>query len=152
MSPEPNHWRQPSSDVERHPSAVSGAMASAPQVALFLALFLALTVAFPRPVMAQDDESGAEDFPSAELSAAAADEDPLELGDLEIVAEGLSFEQEFTLRLLREALDKPKSQKEEDRDEWVCWVDKATGSRLNYLNCARNGDLWVNGGLGRYPD
>lgn len=108
------------------------------------ALFTALCFTLPPVVLAQDvEDAEAEDFPSAELSAAVADEEPLELGDLEIVAEGLSFEQEFTLRMLREALDKPKSQKEEDRDEWVCWVDKATGSRLNYLNCARNGDLWA---------
>jgi hypothetical protein len=85
----------------------------------------------------------AQDFPTAEEAAAAAGDDPLILDDLEIVADGLSFEQEFTLRMLRESLDKPKSQKEEDRDEWVCWVDEATGSNFNYLNCARNGDIWA---------
>lgn len=85
----------------------------------------------------------AQDFPTAEEAAAAAADEPLVLDDLEIVAEGLSFEQEFTLRMLRESLDKPKSQKEEDRDEWVCWVDEATGSSFNYLNCARNGDIWA---------
>ncbi len=85
----------------------------------------------------------AQDFPTAEEAAAAAADEPLVLDDLEIVAEGLSFEQEFTLRMLRERLDKPKSQKEEDRDEWVCWIDEATGSNFNYLNCARNGDIWA---------
>ena len=97
-------------------------------------LFLMLGVSAPL---------SAQDFPTAEEAAAAAADEPLVLDDLEIVADGLSFEQEFTLRMLRESLDKPKSQKEEDRDEWVCWVDEATGSNFNYLNCARNGDIWA---------
>jgi hypothetical protein len=100
------------------------------------ASLLCLTLGFSASGVAQD-------FPTAEEAAAAAAEEPLVLDDLEIVADGLSFEQEFTLRMLRESLDKPKSQKEEDRDEWVCWVDEATGSSFNYLNCARNGDIWA---------
>lgn len=95
-----------------------------------------MTLGASPPVLAQD-------FPSAEEAAAAAADAPLELDNLEIVAEGLSFEQEFALRMLRDALEKPKSQKYEDRDKWVCWVDRATGTRLKYLNCARNGDLWA---------
>ncbi len=89
--------------------------------------------------------------PLSDEARAAAEESPLELDDLEVVSEGFGFEQEFTLRLLRQALYKPKSFKQEHRDEWVCWIDEATGSHFNYLNCARNGDIWAlerPGGMG----
>lgn len=89
---------------------------------------------------AQDEGDGG---PLSEAARASAKEAPLELEDLEVVSEGFSFEQEFTLRLLRDALYKPKSFKQADRDEWVCWIDEATGSSFNYLNCARNGDIWA---------
>jgi len=81
--------------------------------------------------------------PISDAARETAEEKPLDLGALEVLGEGISFEQEFSLRLLRQALDKPKSRRQEDRDEWVCWIERATGSRFNYLNCARNGDLWA---------
>ncbi len=76
-------------------------------------------------------------------AAAPASEEPFALDSLEVVGEGFTYEQEVTLRLLRDALDKPKRLTEDARDDWVCWIDEATGSKFNYLNCARNGDLWA---------
>lgn len=84
----------------------------------------------------------------------AAETDTLELDPIEVTGEGWSFEQEVTLRLIRQAYDKPKSMRKEDKDNWVCWIDDATGSHLSYLGCARNGDLWAlnpDQGIGRYP-
>jgi hypothetical protein len=39
------------------------------------------------------------------------------------------------------AMDQPYSNRREDADKWRCWFEKPVGSRLNHLNCARNGDL-----------
>lgn len=68
---------------------------------------------------------------------------PLNLGELEVTGEGWTLEQETSLRLIRSAYGNSRSMRQEDRDEWVCWLEKATGSWFNYLHCARNGDLWV---------
>jgi len=111
-----------------------------PDVRWCLVPALALLCAGVAQAQDTSDEGGA---PLSEAARAAADEETLQLEDLEVVSEGFAFEQEFTLRLLRESLDKPRSRKQEDRDDWVCWIDEATGSHFNYLNCARNGDLWA---------
>lgn len=81
--------------------------------------------------------------PLTDEARSRAEEKPLELDPIDVTAEGFSLQQEATLRLLRGALNRPKSQDQKDKDVWVCWVDEATGSHLNYLNCARNGDLWA---------
>ena len=83
------------------------------------------------------------DEPISQEARANAEEQPLELDPIDVTGEGWSLQQETTLRMLRSALGKPKSQRQEDRDVWVCWIDEATGSNFNYLNCARNGDLWA---------
>jgi hypothetical protein len=72
-----------------------------------------------------------------------AQEAPLDLGRLEVVGEGFSFEQELHLRLVRQALKGKRSDKREDIDEWLCWYEAEAGSRIKRLKCARNGDLWA---------
>lgn len=79
----------------------------------------------------------------SEEARANAEEGVLELDPIDVTGEGWSLQQETTLRLLRTALGRPKSRRQEDRDVWVCWIDEATGSSFNYLNCARNGDIWA---------
>ncbi len=71
-----------------------------------------------------------------------AEIEPLELDPIEVTGER-SFEEEVTLRFLRQAIDGKRSERSEDIDNWVCWFEKATGTRFTYLNCARNGDLWA---------
>lgn len=71
-----------------------------------------------------------------------AEELPLELDPISVEGVGLNFRQEVALRIVRRAYNAPRSERQEDIDNWICWVDKSTGTHLNYLNCARNGDLW----------
>ena len=81
--------------------------------------------------------------PPTEEELAGAEEVPLDLGNVDVIGHQFTFEQELAFRLVRQALQTPRSSKEENRDVWVCWIDQATGSHFNYLNCARNGDLWA---------
>ncbi len=117
--------------MTRHDTSAGHRTLMARAATLVAALLLAAA-----PIAAQEQ-------PLSEQARASAEEAPLELDDLEVISEGFSFEQEFTLRLLRDALYKPKSFSQENRDDWVCWIDEATGSHFNYLNCARNGDIWA---------
>ena len=71
-----------------------------------------------------------------------AEELPLELDPISVEGAGLNFRQEVALRIVRQAYNAPRSERQEDIDNWICWVDKSTGSHFKYLNCARNGDLW----------
>ncbi len=81
--------------------------------------------------------------PPTEEELAGAKEVPLEFGDIVVTGHQFTFEQELAFRLVRHAMDTPRSDKQEDRDVWVCWIDRATGSHFRYLSCARNGDLWA---------
>ncbi len=81
--------------------------------------------------------------PPAEEELAGAEEVPLEFGEMVVTGHQFTFEQELAFRLVRHAMDTPRSDKREDRDVWVCWIDRATGTRFRYLSCARNGDLWA---------
>lgn len=83
-----------------------------------------------------------------------ADTEALELDPLEVTGEGWSFEQETTLRMIRQFYNKPRSYRREDIDEWTCWIEEATGSHFNYLGCARMGDIWAlqpDNGIGQLP-
>ncbi len=81
--------------------------------------------------------------PPTEEELAGVKEAPLEFGEMVVTGHQFTFEQELAFRLVRHAMDTPRSDKEEDRDVWVCWIDRATGSHFRYLSCARNGDLWA---------
>jgi len=75
------------------------------------------------------------------------DEIPLELDPISITSERFTVKQEAALRMVRQALNREKSARKEDIDELVCWFDRGVGTRIKYLFCARNGDLWA-----REPD
>jgi hypothetical protein len=113
--------------------------------------------ALPAPGSAADDpDSGEREF--------AANEQPLDLGIIEISADRWTYEQEITLRMIREAYGQPRSALAEDRDKWVCWIQDQSLSKFAYLYCARNGDIqsrrpsqrlkggkWIaEGGYGRF--
>lgn len=103
---------------------------------------------------AQDTTEPEQAAPLSAEQMEAADKEALELDPLEVTGEGWSFEQEVTLRLIRQAYGKPKSLRREDIDDWVCWTQKATGSHFRYLGCARNGDIWAlqpDNGIGQMP-
>ncbi len=106
-----------------------------------------LLLCAPLKLLAQESQadttSTGSDMPLSEEARARASEEPLVLDTLEVTAAGFAFQQEVTLRLLRTALERPKSRRQESRDDWVCWIEESTGSSFNYLNCARNGDLWA---------
>lgn len=108
---------------------------------------LALSVVCALPVLADDENQSEGAFldsaPVSEETLKGAREEAFELDPVQVTAEGLSFKQEFTLRMLRSALGKSRSRKQENRDDWVCWIERLTGSSLRYLHCARNGDLWA---------
>lgn len=114
-----------------------------------------VTVMSTGPVMAIAQDSSAESFPGNasisentlvgdEVEALAETEEALELDPLRFYGVGLSFEQEYFLRMLRNAMSKRKSHKEEDRDVFVCWMERATKAHFRYLKCGRNGDWWAN--------
>lgn len=110
-------------------------------------LFSAVLYLFPVSLYAADEQSR-EDSPfTAEAPTAeeleGAEETPLELDPVEVVGESLDFRQEVALRVVRQAYGSPRSERHEDRDKWVCWLEKPTGSSFNYLGCARNGDIWA---------
>lgn len=81
--------------------------------------------------------------PLTEEEPAVAETAPLDLGNLDVIGHQFTFEQELAFRLVRQALKTPRSSKEENRDVWICWIDQGAGTHFNYLNCARNGDLWA---------
>jgi len=70
----------------------------------------------------------------------APEEAPIELDRILVALKtGLTYEQEATLRIIRQGYKKKHSNREEDRDIWVCWIAHLS----KYLRCARNGDMWV---------
>jgi hypothetical protein len=68
---------------------------------------------------------------------------PLELDPLSVTAERMPMKQEAGFRLVRQALERKRSSRREDIDELICWFEKPIGSRMKYLYCARNGDIWA---------
>jgi len=66
---------------------------------------------------------------------------PFELDPDDIANGKLSHEYELSLRMVRQALNKTPSNTQADLGKWICWYEKPVGSRLNKLNCARNGDI-----------
>lgn len=73
--------------------------------------------------------------------AAEDEEEPYLLDTLIVTAEQFTYEQEVALRLVRRALDTPRSRKRKDKDEWVCRFRAPVGRHRKHIECARNGDL-----------
>lgn len=76
----------------------------------------------------------------------------VELPDLEVLGE----KQELALRLIKSGLESSRSEKYEHRNRPFCWFDKATGSHMTYLYCAKNKYLgqsarWAQGIFGYGP-
>lgn len=69
------------------------------------------------------------------------EEEPYLLDTLIVTAEQFTYEQEVALRLVRRALDTPRSRKRKDADEWVCRFRAPVGRHRKHIECARNGDL-----------
>lgn len=80
------------------------------------------------------------DAPSAE-ELEGAEEMPLELDPVSVEGMGMEFKQEVALRIIRQAYRAGRSERKEDKDKWICWLDKPVGTHFKYLSCARNGDL-----------
>ena len=111
------------------------------------ALCLLIFALLPAVVLAErhsqvNENIFSNDAPSAE-ELEGAEEIPLELDPVEVTGSDLSFNQEVALRIVRQAYNSPRSDRHEDRDKWVCWLEKPTGTSFNYLGCARNGDIWA---------
>jgi len=70
-------------------------------------------------------------------------EPPLDLDLISVSGESLSYQQEVTLRIVRQAYNARRSDRAEDIDKLVCWLTRPTGSYFKRLNCARNGDIWA---------
>ncbi|MDX1461371.1 MAG: hypothetical protein R3348_09985 [Xanthomonadales bacterium] len=77
----------------------------------------------------------------AEVEELDIGEEPLALEEIVVTGERFTLEQETALRLVRQALQEPYSRKRKDRNKWRCWYRKPLGSRMTYMECARNGDL-----------
>ena len=74
-------------------------------------------------------------------TSATVDEDVLELDKLTVTGERLNLKQETRLRIIRHALNEPRSSKKEDRDKMLCWLETPVGTHFRHVTCARNGDL-----------
>jgi len=72
---------------------------------------------------------------------------PYELDPLSVVSERMPVRQEAAYRLMRQALKRERSNSPEKIDELICFFETPIGSRIKYLTCGRNGDLWT-----REPD
>ncbi len=70
-------------------------------------------------------------------------ESAFELEPIEVTRGNISFEEELTLRIVRQAFKEVPSNKREDIDKLLCWLEKPVGSRISRLGCARNGDVWA---------
>lgn len=66
---------------------------------------------------------------------------------------GLTYDQEVVLRIIRQGYQKKRSKKDADRDVMVCWLGRFhPSSRMNFLYCARNGDMRAQRLRSRLPD
>ncbi len=112
-----------------------------------ISLFIALTCIFPINSPAADEPETAEsafitDAPTAE-ELEGAERSPLVLDTVSVTGQAMEFKQEVAMRIVRQAYNSPRSDRHEDIDKWVCWLEKPTGSNFNRLGCARNGDIWA---------
>jgi len=73
--------------------------------------------------------------------AAIDEDDVLELDRLTVTGEKLTLRKETRLRLVRHAMNEPRSSKKEDRDKLLCWMEVPVGTHFHHVTCARNGDL-----------
>ncbi len=109
---------------------------------LFPLILFASAIVYAADEQTDEDSPFVTNAPSAE-ELQGAEESPLELDPVSVVGTNLAFRQEVALRIVRQAYGAPRSERHEDRDKWVCWLEKPTGSSFNYLGCARNGDIWA---------
>ena len=77
----------------------------------------------------------------AEGASTANDEDVLELDRISVQGQMLTLQKETRLRIVRQALNEPRSDKKEDRDKMLCWLETPVGTHFKHVTCARNGDL-----------
>lgn len=101
---------------------------------------LALLIALSAPSLAAAASSGDEAAPEG---VDEAEVDVLDLGEVVAMGQGMSFEQELTLRMVRQGLETPRSTRDADKDVMVCWFEEPVGTHHKHLACARNGDLWA---------
>lgn len=130
--------------IQSNPGHMIYTLSMNKKITLFLSTVLCLLSAqtFAADEQAKDDSPFTAEAPTAE-ELEGAEESPLELDPVEVVGESLDFRQEVALRVVRQAYGSPRSERHEDRDKWVCWLEKPTGTSFNYLGCARNGDIWA---------
>ena len=81
--------------------------------------------------------------PEAEIEGrgTTSAEDVLELDRMTVSGERLSLKKETRLRIVRHALNEPRSSKKEDKDKMLCWLETPVGTHFQHVTCARNGDL-----------
>lgn len=91
-----------------------------------------------------EDDMGFLSEAPVDVDLEGAEEIPLELDPITVTDIGLSFRQEVSMRIIRQAYNAPRSEKLEDIDNWICWIIKPVGTHFGHLACARNGDLWAN--------
>jgi len=109
---------------------------------LLIVVFLISVRAFAEETPSEDDPGFTTEAPSAE-ELKDAEELPLELDPITVSGQGLSFDQEVALRIVRQAYNARRSDRQEDIDKWVCWLTRPTGTHFKHLSCARNGDIWA---------
>jgi hypothetical protein len=91
---------------------------------------------------AAQEEPPSVDLESGEVVSLES-ELPIELDTIEVTGQRIPVRQEAGLRLVRQAMKRPRSRRPQDIDELVCWLESPIGTRIKYLYCARNGDLWA---------
>ena len=71
----------------------------------------------------------------------ASSDDVMELDKMTVTGERMTLKQETRLRIIRHALNEPRSSKKEDWDKLLCWLETPVGTHFRHVTCARNGDL-----------
>jgi hypothetical protein len=67
--------------------------------------------------------------------------DVIELDRMTVTGEKMPLKKETRLRIVRHAMNEPRSSKPEDKDKMLCWLETPVGTRLQKVTCARNGDM-----------
>ena len=109
-------------------------------------LLILLSLSFAAQSLAADEPSPAIEQADDE-AVLLESEIPYELDALSVVSERMPVRQEAAYRLMRQALKRERSNSPEKIDELICFYETPIGSRMKYLTCGRNGDLWT-----REPD
>jgi hypothetical protein len=102
---------------------------------------------------AQEEEEWPADevLEQAEKTNIEIADERIELDSFTVVGMQFTLEEEAGLRLIRQALETPRSRKRKDKDVWTCRFRSPLHTHFKHLECAKNGDLMALSPNPTYP-